>query len=308
MKKVILALSTLFVALEANAQQDPQYNMYQFNQMIINPAYAGSRDQLSVVAANRQQWVGFDGAPKTTCLSLHGPIVRKNLGLGLTVVNDIMGPRNVTSIYGNVAYMLRLTSDMRLSFGLNAGYNRYQFNFDKIDWKISEAPSQLFSNQTTGALDINGGMYLKGKQFFFGLSASHINNPSVYTYEAGNNAALSYRLRTHLFISGGYSFIINEDIMFSPSTLIKLVGSGVNADINANFFIKKVFWVGGFYRMGFGPGLLTQYYISEKLRVGLSYDTGLMAARRLGSSFEAMFGFDFGRSTTRSKMVNPRFL
>lgn len=310
MKKIIILFSCVLFTAGLKAQQDPQYSMYQFNQMIINPAYAGSRDQLSVVAANRQQWVGFDGAPKTTCLSLHGPILSKNLGLGLTVTNDIMGPRNVTSIYGNVAYLLRLSSTMRLSFGLNAGYNRYQFNFDKIDWKLAEAPSQLFSNQVNGALDINAGLYLKGKSFFFGVSASHINNPSVYSYQSANtggNSTLSYRLRTHLFINGGYSFDINESIMFSPSTLIKLVNGTVNADINANFFIKKVFWVGAFYRMGFGPGLLTQYYVSDKLRVGLSYDTGLMAARRLGSSFEAMFGYDFGK-VSRSKMVSPRFL
>src|SRR5688572_8973412 len=128
-------LSTIICSLLSlclSAQQDPQYSLYQFNQMVINPAYAGSRDGLSVVAANRQQWVGFSGAPKTTCLSLHGPVLRKNLGLGLTLVNDQMGPRDVTSVYGNIAYLLKVTNDMRLSFGVNAGYNRYQFNNSKI--------------------------------------------------------------------------------------------------------------------------------------------------------------------------------
>lgn len=296
-------------ALCASAQQDPQYSLYQFNQMVINPAYAGARDGLSVVADNRQQWVGFSGAPKTTCLSIHGPILRKNLGLGLTVVNDIMGPRNVTSIYGNVAYLLKLTKDTRLSFGLNAGYNRYQFNFDKIDWKVDEVSNQLFSNQVKGTLDINGGLFLKGKNYFFGVSATHLNSPSVYTYDAstpGQTNNISYRLRTHLFVSAGYAWQLNEDVMFAPSTLVKFVDGTVNVDINANFLLHKVFWVGGFYRTGFGPGMLLQYYVSNKFRVGLAYDTGLKAARRLGSSFEAMIGYDFGNS--KSKMINPRFL
>lgn len=306
MKKFTLLTFSVVLSSFLQAQQDPQYNLYQFNQMIINPAYAGSRDNLSVVAANRQQWVGFDGAPKTTCLSLHGPVLKKNLGLGLTVVNDVMGPRSVTSIYGNVAYLLKINSDSRLSFGLNAGYNRYQFNFDKIDWKVAEVPGQMFSNQSLGALDINGGVYFKSRSFFMGLSASHINNPSVYTYETSLNNQLTYRLRTHLFVTAGYSFPLNENILFTPTTLLKFVDGTFNADLNLNFFIHKVFWVGAFYRMGYGPGLLTQYYISKKLRVGLSYDTGLQAARRLGSSFEAMFGFDFGGS--KSKMINPRFL
>lgn len=306
MKKItLLTFSFAFIAA-LQAQQDPQYSLYQFNQMIINPAYAGSRDNLSVVAANRQQWVGFDGAPKTTCLSMHGPVLRKNLGLGLTVVNDIMGPRNVTSIYGNVAYLLKINSDARLSFGLNAGYNRYQFNFDKIDWKVTEATSQAFSNQTNGALDINGGVYLKTRSFFLGVSASHLNNPTVYTFQNLANNQLSYRLRTHLFVSAGFSQPINDNIVFAPTMLLKFVNGTFNADINVNFFVHKVFWVGVFYRTGFGPGLLTQYYISKKLRVGLSYDTGLQAASRLGSSFEAMFGYDFGGS--KSKMINPRFL
>jgi type IX secretion system PorP/SprF family membrane protein len=306
MKKLLRLSFSIALATNLQAQQDPQYNLYQFNQMIINPAYAGARDNLNVVAANRQQWVGFEGAPKTTCLSLHGPVLKKNLGLGLTVVNDIMGPRNVTSIYGNVAYLLKINSDSRLSFGLNAGYNRYQFNFDKIDWKTAEAPSQLFSNQTTGALDINGGLYYRTSSFFLGVSASHLNNPSVYTYQTSANNSISYRLRTHLFISAGYSYPLNDNILLAPTVLVKLVDGTFNADINVNFFVHKVFWVGAFYRMGFGPGLLTQYYVSKKLRVGLSYDTGLQAARRLGSSFEAMFGYDFGGG--KSKMTNPRFL
>jgi len=306
MNKFLRITFCFVLASSLRAQQDPQYSLYQFNQMIINPAYAGSRDNLSAVAANRQQWVGFDGAPKTTCLSLHGPVLRKNLGLGLTLVNDIMGPRNVTSIYGNVAYLLKISSTAKLSFGLNAGYNRYQFNFAKIDWNVSEAPSQFFSNQTTGALDINGGVYFRTPSFFLGVSASHLNNPTVYTYQALSNNQFSYRLRTHLFVSAGYSHEINDNILFAPTALLKFVDGTFNADLNINFFVHKVFWVGAFYRMGFGPGLLTQYCISKKLRIGLSYDTGLQAATRLGSSFEAMFGYDFGGS--KAKMINPRFL
>src|SRR3954463_989875 len=116
MKKLYFIICASVSFLNLVAQQDPQYSLYQFNQMVINPAYAGSRDGLAVVAANRQQWVGFSGAPKTTCMSVHGPILNKNLGLGLTIINDIMGPRNVTSIYGNIAYLLRVGSDTRLSF------------------------------------------------------------------------------------------------------------------------------------------------------------------------------------------------
>ena len=306
MKRVIIFLGVL-VAVNASGQQDPQYSLYQFNQLIINPAYAGSRDGLSVNLATRQQWTGFSGAPQTHCMSLHGPIANKNLGLGLTVVNDIMGPRNVIGAYGNVAYMLKLAPQTRLSLGLNAGYNRYQFNFSKIDFKSDgEVPANL--PQSIGTLDINGGMYLNGGSYFVGVSATHLNTPSVYTYEANvGNGKFTYRLRTHLFITAGKSFVINEHLIFAPTVLVKLVGSDVNPDLNLNFFLYKKLWLGAFYRYGYGPGGLIQYYVTNKLRVAYSYDTGLNDARRLGGSHEVMVGYDFSR-ITKSRVVNPRFL
>src|SRR5262245_55918281 len=110
MKKIYVFLALTALCLDNLAQQDPQYSLYQFNQMILNPAYAGSRDGFSAVASNRQQWVGLNDAPRTTAVSLHTPILKKNLGVGLTVTNDLMGPRDVTSFYGNVAYMLKVSS------------------------------------------------------------------------------------------------------------------------------------------------------------------------------------------------------
>lgn len=146
MKKIFLFVS-LLMAITGKAQQDAQYSLYQFNQMVINPAFAGARDGLSAILATRQQWTGFSGAPQTHCMSVHGPVIKKNLGLGLTVVNDIMGPRNVIGAYGNVAYILKLAERTRLSFGVNAGYNRYQFNFTKINFKNEgEIPAELTQN------------------------------------------------------------------------------------------------------------------------------------------------------------------
>jgi type IX secretion system PorP/SprF family membrane protein len=255
------------------------------------------------VASNRQQWAGFKGAPKTTCLSAHGPVLNKNLGLGLTIVNDVMGPRDVTSVYANFAYLLKVAQDTKLSFGLNAGYNRYQFNLNKIDWKQDEVPTQLLQNQVKGELDFNGGLYLKSRTFFMGVSATHLTKPDVYTYDAGK---ISYKLHTHLFLTIGNSFMLNKDVVFAPTAMVKLVEGRMTADLNLNFFLYKKLWVGGFYRMGYGPGLLLQYYIDNRLRLGLAYDTGLGATRRLGDSFEAMIGFDFAGK--KGKMVNPRFL
>ncbi|PBQ33425.1 hypothetical protein CNR22_17110 [Sphingobacteriaceae bacterium] len=307
-RSLILVMSMLILSSGMNAQQDPQYSMYQFNQMIINPAYAGARDALAIVALRRDQWVSFPGAPKTTCLSGHAPILNKNIGVGATIIRDEIGPRSTTGFYANFAYILKLSQKMKLSFGLNGGYNRYQFDFSKISFQRDEAPPELLQNLNKGTLDINAGLYLRTHTFFTGLSATHINNPSVYSYQAPtpNGGKFSYKVRTHLFFTIGNSFVISKDLVFAPTLLIKNVNNEIGADLNLNFFLFKRMWLGAFYRNGYGPGALMQFYATDKLRLGLSYDTGLQDARKLGSSFEVMVGFDF--SGAKAKMINPRFL
>ncbi len=309
MKKITLLFCLLLLSKEIEAQQDPQFNMYQFNQMMINPAYAGSRDALSIVALRRDQWVSFPGAPKTTCLSGHMPILKKNIGVGLTIVQDEMGPRKTTGFYGNFAYILKLSQKAKLSAGLSAGYNQYRFNYNSITFSANEAPpAELLSNFNKGTLDINAGLFLKVPSFYIGLSASHINTPSLYTYSATtpNGSGYSYGVYTHLFLNAGYSFIVNKDFIFAPTVMIKAVSGDLGADINLNCFIYKRMWLGVFYRAGYGPGALMQFYATNKLRFGLSYDTGLSDARNLGSSFEVMMGIDF--ASNKSRTVNPRFL
>jgi type IX secretion system PorP/SprF family membrane protein len=308
MKKAILISAALSGATALFAQQDPQYNLYQFNPLVINPAYAGARDGLSAAATVRQQWTGVDGAPRTACLSGHAPIAGKNIGVGVTIVNDVMGPRNVFSAYGNFAYILKLSSKSRLSFGINAGYNMYQFNFNKIKFDINEGvPSEFLSNQNKGTLDMNGGLFFRTTGFFAGLSATHLNMPNVYTYDNKNAGQYVYKVLPHIFLTLGKSFIINSNLVFAPTILVKQVNNQNSTDINLNFFIHKKLWAGVFYRAGYGPGGLLQYYISNNFRVAYSYDTGLGVATRLGGSHEVMLGYDFA-PTARAKMVNPRFL
>ena len=170
MKKILLILSCA-VALPIFAQQDPQYNQYQFNQMIINPAYAGTKDALSAVIDVRKQWSGFDGAPKTQSLSFHGPLKKKRIGLGLSAYNDAIGPKRVTAAYGNISYILPLTSTLKLSFGIGAGIVNYVYDFNKINYKDAgeiNAYSNIAANKIKP--DFNAGLYLKSNSFYAGFS------------------------------------------------------------------------------------------------------------------------------------------
>ena len=218
-----------------------------------------------------------------------------------------MGPRNLFGIYGNFAYILKLSNKWKLSLGVNAGYNRFQFEFNKLNFKTTENNSLFSQTQNYNALDINSGIYLRTNTFFVGISATHIGAKSLYNISLGNNAgSVSYRLRTHNFISLGKSFLFNQNLIFAPTVLLKIADNGNQLDLNFNFFLYKKLWLGAFVRGGYGPGFLFQYYITNKFRVAYSYDTGLKDKRRLGASHEIMIGFDF--SGNKPKVVSPRFL
>ena len=114
MKKALIFV-TAFIACKAVAQQDPQYNLYQYNQMVINPAYAGARDAIAIVADVRKQWVGFDGAPTTAAFSIHSPVSNNKIGLGLNAMNDKIGAKSISSVYGNFSYILKLNNKATVS-------------------------------------------------------------------------------------------------------------------------------------------------------------------------------------------------
>jgi type IX secretion system PorP/SprF family membrane protein len=99
------------------AQQDAQYTQYMYNTSIINPAYAGSRETLSVFGLHRSQWVGIEGAPSTNNFSINSPIGR-NVGLGLTVVNDKIGPADENNFAVDFAYRFNISENYQLSFGI----------------------------------------------------------------------------------------------------------------------------------------------------------------------------------------------
>jgi len=315
MKKGLIILTGILFVFNLKAQQDPQYSLYQFNQMVINPAYAGARDAIAVVMDVRKQWVGFDGAPTTIGASIHAPVLNNKLGLGLNVISDQIGAKSITGAYGNFAYILKLSNRTKLSFGVRAGYLNYKFDFSKVNYKdANESTITDLSNTNKGTLDIDAGLFLKSNSFFMGLSATHLNQSKLYSIDyTGTNAAgtpqnfnTSYVLNPHLFFIVGKAFAFNENFIFSPSVNIRHIQQTNSADINLNFLVKKRVWLGVYHRFDYGFGALVQVYATEKLRIGYSFDTGMGSKKRLGASHEIMIGFDFGNY--KAKTLSPRFL
>lgn len=305
----------LLAFTSVQAQQDPQFSLYQFNQLAVNPAYAGARDAIAAIADMRKQWVSFPGAPTTLAFTLHAPVANHKLGVGLNVLSDQIGAKSTNGIYGNLAYVVKLSNRLKLSFGLRAGYLNYRFNFNKVNYKdVNEASAAELSNINRSALDVDAGLYLRGNTFFVGISSTHLNGARLYSKDytvttlSGQSQRLnaSYVLVPHYFITAGKAFTLNENLVFSPSLMLRMVKTAGSADLNLNVLLRQRLWLGLFIKQDYGAGVLVQVYATDKMRIGYTYDSGLGAARRLGSSHEIMIGFDFGNS--RNKILSPRFL
>lgn len=315
MKRYIYIYIITIAAFDFKAQQDPQYSLYQFNQLVINPAYAGARDAIAVVMDARKQWVGFDGAPTTIGVSIHSPLLNQKLGGGLNLMSDQIGAKSITAAYGSFAYILKLSNRTKLSFGIRAGYLNYKFDFSKVNYKdATETTINDLSNANKGTLDIDAGLFLRSNSFFAGLSATHLNQSKLYTAEytslnasgTTQNYTTSYVLNPHLFFVLGKSFSFSDNFSFSPSINLRHIRAQNSLDINLNFFLQKKIWLGVYHKFDYGFGGLLQIYATDKLRIGYSYDTGFGGKKRLGASHEIMLGFDFGKY--KSKTLSPRFL
>ena len=161
MKKI---LYFLVIGLSARAQQLPQYSQYMLNQMAINPAVAGKDEFAEVRSNSRLQWVGITDAPRTYILTLQGPIQDKNMGLGMNLYTDIVGPTRRTGLTFSYAYHLKLQKELFLSMGLSAGILQWGIDGSKITLHDEGDLQLLTTYQTTYVPDFGAGFYLYKKK------------------------------------------------------------------------------------------------------------------------------------------------
>lgn len=304
-------LILLFLKVHTYAQQDPQYNMYLFNQLVINPAYTGTRDAMAIVASLRNQWVSFPGAPKTAYISMHAPIKKYRLGYGVSAMNDRIGARNTSAAYGSVSYILPITSKWKLSFGTRVGSINYQFNLDKTEYKDANDNSFiLLNNYQKTVLDIDAGIYIYTRSFYIGLSFTHLNQARIIQDNwklSGSMQSIMYTLSPHNFFTVGKSFFINDNFLININYMQQGVKDIYKGDLSINTKLKNRLWLGLFLRGGYGGGFLTQILITPQLKIGYSYDIPKNAKKIVGPTHELMIGWDI-RTKNNTAMINPRFL
>lgn len=324
MKKLFAISILLLGACGLRAQQNAAYSMYMFNSQFINPAYAGSKDQLSLSANYRHQWAGMQGAPRTFGFGAHSPLKKMQYGMGLMLVHDRIGVSTFSSLYTQYAYRLRLGNDMKLAFGLQAGFTHYSPRYDELVLAdAGNGTDQAFANSQSLFLPNFGfGAYFSGKQFYVGLSVPHILTLSLSDKleMVSGNSDLSRQFR-HYLLHAGYVFgEAHAKIKVKPSVLLKYVpGTPFDADLSCSVLFVDRYWIGASYRMGgnrgannaigLGEALIGMFEmkVTQQLAIGYSYDHSLSQLNQVSSgSHEIFVGYQF--SFIKNSFVDPRYI
>ena len=250
------------------SQQLPQFSQYMVNMIVVNPAYAGSRERLNVTFLNRNQWVGVNGAPVTQTFSMHTAIPNKNLGVGLSLVHDELGYENTTFVYADVSYTININEDYRLSFGIKAGFSKYGLDPDLLMDPSAVGDQYLDKIFNKAKPNFGFGFFYRSDDWFLGLSS-----PRMITYNNATDIEYVAIERASYYLNGGYMLEFNPQLKFKPTFLVKYTnGAPVSFDLTANFLINEKLWLGAAYRFGDALGGMISIQATDNLRFGYSYE------------------------------------
>ena len=284
-----------FIAVCGFSQQLPQYTQYMLNEMAINPAVSGKDDYADVRSNNRYQWVGVTDAPRTYMLTLHGPIKVKNMGIGMNLYTDIVGPTRRTGLNFSYAYHMKVKDDMFLSMGLSAGVLQWGIDGSKLILRDDGDQNLLSTYQTTYVPDFGAGLYFHKKdRFYFGLSLPQIYQAPIKLYEgAGKNS----KIVNHFNLNGAYKFDLGDDFKIEPSFLVKYeIPTPPKIDVGMRVIYQEQIWLGGEYRHNDAFTALICYFYKNYLMIGYSFDFTTTNIKKYSTgTHEIMLGIRFSR-------------
>lgn len=307
MKKKFLFLLVLLAGLSSYSQQDAQFTQYMYNTININPAYAGSRGVLSVFGLYRTQWVGLDGAPQTGSFSINTPINNSKIGLGLSVLNDKIGPSDETNISADVSYSVKTSERYKLSFGVKATAQLLNIDLNKPSRYI--LADALTTNQGSSfSPNIGAGVYWHSSDSYIGFSIPNFLETTHFKDRSGNTPVVEVaKERMHLHLIGGYVFDLNESLKFKPAFLLKSVkGAPLQADVSGNFMFNDRFVLGAAYRWSAAVSLMAGFQVDKNWFIGYGYDLETTKlARYNGGSHEIFLRYELFNKT--ENIISPRF-
>lgn len=302
--KGLLILILFWTGTSMFAQQDAQYTQYMYNTVSVNPGYAGSRGQVSIAALHRSQWLGLEGAPTTQTFNIHSPIGFKGVGMGLSIVNDRIGPTSETNFDVDFSYTLTLAAESRLSFGLKASANLLDIRFSELNqFTTDQTLQQDIDNRLSP--NVGAGVYYHTDNFYAGLSLPRILETSHFEESSLSTA----KEQMNFYFITGYVWDLNPMLKFKPTLLTKVVqGAPLQVDLSANFMLNERFILGAAYRWDAAFSGMVGFNINGNFLIGLAYDretTELGSAAFNDGSFEVILRYDF--ISLKNNLKSPRF-
>ncbi|MBT8178902.1 MAG: type IX secretion system membrane protein PorP/SprF [Eudoraea sp.] len=293
----------------AVAQQDAQYTQYMYNTVSVNPGYAGSRGHMSIAALYRAQWVGLDGAPKTQTLNLHTPMGYGGAGLGVSIVNDEIGPTSETYFDLDISYTIKASDDARISFGIKGSAHLLDIRFSELNQNLANPggpdPTLQQDIQNRFSPNIGAGVYYHTQRFYAGFSVPRILETSHFDESSLSTATEQMTF----YLISGYVMDMSAFWKFKPAILSKVTkGAPLQLDLSANFMYNDKFIIGAAYRWDAAFSGMAGFQISPSFLIGLAYDreiTELGNAAFNDGSFEVILRYDFIR--VQGNLKSPRF-
>lgn len=279
LKSYLIGIVLWLVSLSAYAQQDPQFTQFMYNQLVFNPAFAGTTENLKFTLFDRLQWTGsrFENAPVSQTFSANMPFKEGQMGGGLHLFNDKVGIEKNFSLLGSYAYHLDVKSGL-LGMGMQLGFKQYRVNqsdivaYDKMDPIINQGINAPLLPE------IGMGFLYRHKDdlFYAGISSLHLTQSKIkYTNDFANS-----KLLRHFYFTGGYNYQVTTDILVKPNLLLNFVsGAPFQAQIGTIGEYKQMVWLGLNYRtgaafavnVGVNADKISEKF-KEKIQIGYSFD------------------------------------
>ncbi|MDB9842572.1 type IX secretion system membrane protein PorP/SprF [uncultured Polaribacter sp.] len=305
MKKIVTLVFVLISGL-SYAQQDAQFSNYMYNTLSFNPAYAGSRGTTSIYLSQRKQWVGLEGAPSTNSLSYHSPLGSSNVGIGLSLLNDAIGPVEENLISLDISYSIQTSYDSQLAFGLRASAHMLNVDFTQLNiFNPSDVLAQSNINNRVSP-NIGFGMFWYSDKSYVGFSIPNLLETSHINKGLNSSVSSISKERLHYHFTAGHVFNISQDILFKPAILTKIVsGTPFQLDLSSNFQIYDKFTIGASYRLDAAVSFLGGFQINRNWLLGYAYDfdTNNLSTYNSGSH-EVFLRYEVFRS---NRVRSPRF-
>ncbi|MDF0707951.1 MAG: type IX secretion system membrane protein PorP/SprF [Bacteroidota bacterium] len=276
------------------AQKEPQYTQYMYNIGSFNPAYVGTVETPEIIGLYRAQWVDIPGAPTTIRGGANIPFNNEKMGLGVNIVNDVLGPSTQTYFDVSYSYEIQLSDDTKLSFGLNAGGS--SLNVDYSEGTFFDPSDNVILGDTYSSFypTVGAGLFMYHEEdWYLGASVPNFLTDELYNDEVATIVEDYMQLN----VIGGYVFQLSDRTKFKPAFLVNyLQGSPVTVNLSANFQFIDALTIGASYRFDNAVSGLAGFQISNAMFIGYSYDYNTNGLGEYsGGSHEAILKFYIGR-------------